>query len=63
LVGATIVTPTKVSLGYIYDFHLTDHVKFGVGGLASRYFVPTGLDAAYGADPTSVMVFVRVKVL
>jgi hypothetical protein len=37
-------------------------VKFGIGGLASRYIVPKGLDAAYGSDPTSFMTFVRLKV-
>ena len=59
---APIFTPTKFSLGYIYDFHLAEHVKLGIGGLASRYIVPKGLDAAYGSDPTSFMTFIRLKV-
>jgi hypothetical protein len=62
-VGAPIFTPTKFSAGYIYDFHLAEHVKFGVGGLASKFLVPSGLNAAYGSDPTSFMLFVRLKVL
>jgi hypothetical protein len=57
-----IFTPTKFSLGYIYDFHLAEHVKFGIGGLASKYLVPSGLNATYGSDPTSFMVFIRLKV-
>jgi hypothetical protein len=61
--GAPIFAPTKFSAGYIYDFHLAEHVKFGVGGLASRYLVPSGLNATYGSDPTSFMVFIRLKVL
>jgi len=56
-----VFTPTKFSLGYIYDFHVAEHVKFGIGGLASRYIVPKGLDTAYGSDPTSFMTFVRLK--
>jgi hypothetical protein len=59
---APIFTPTKFSLGYIYDFHVAEHVKLGIGGLGSRYMVPKGLDAAYGSDPTSFMAFVRLKI-
>ena len=59
---ALVFTPTKSSLGYIYDFHLTEHVKLGIGGLGSRYIVPNGLNTAYGSDPTSFMAFVRVKI-
>jgi len=59
---APIFTPTKFSLGYIYDFHVADHVKLGIGGLGSRYIVPKGLDTAYGSDPTSFMAFVRLKI-
>jgi hypothetical protein len=55
-------TATKFSLGYIYDFHLAEHVKLGIGGLASRYIVPSGLNAAYGSDPTSFMTFIRLKI-
>src|SRR5204863_4644500 len=59
---APVVTPTKFSLGYIYDFHVAEHMKLGIGGLASRYIVPKGLDTAYGSDPTSFMTFMRLKV-
>ncbi len=59
---APVFTPTRFSLGYIYDFHLAEHVKLGIGGLGSRYVVPKGLDAAYGSDPTSFMAFVRLKI-
>jgi hypothetical protein len=61
--SAPIFTPTKFTAGYIYDFHLADHLKLGIGGLASKYLVPSGLSAAYGSDPTSFMVFIRLKVL
>jgi len=59
---APVFTPTKFSLGYIYDFHLAEHVKLGIGGLGSRYIVPKGLDAAYGSDPAAFMAFLRLKI-
>ena len=59
---ALVFTPTKFSLGYIYDFHLAEHVKLGIGGLGSRYIVPKGLETAYGSGPTSFMAFIRLKI-
>jgi hypothetical protein len=53
----------KVSAGAIYDFHLADHVKLGVGGLVSKYAIPSGLLPSYGRDPTSFMAFVRLKLI
>jgi hypothetical protein len=55
-----VFTVEKVSLGYIRDFHLDEHLKLGIGGLVSRYDYPSALDRAYG-DPTSYMIFVRLK--
>jgi hypothetical protein len=52
----------KLSVGGIYDIPLADHLKFGVGGLISRYGVPSGLVPFYGSDPTSYMAFFRLKV-
>jgi hypothetical protein len=59
--GGPIFTPTKFSAGYVYDLRLAEHVKLGIGGLASKYIVPGGLDVVYGRDPTSVMAFIRLK--
>jgi hypothetical protein len=55
-----VFTANKISLGYVRDFHLDEHVKLGIGGLVSRYAYPAALDSAYG-DPTSFMVFLRLK--
>ncbi|MEA2985012.1 MAG: hypothetical protein QOD94_1266 [Alphaproteobacteria bacterium] len=52
----------KISLGGIYDIPIHEHVKFGIGGLVSKYAVPNELKPFYGSDPTSYMVFVRLKV-
>jgi hypothetical protein len=54
-------TVNQLSLGYVRDFRLRDHVKLGVGGVASAYSAPSSLDPAYGRNPTSYMVFVRLK--
>jgi hypothetical protein len=55
-----LYTVEKISLGYIRDVHLDDHLKLGIGGVVSRYDYPSALDRAYG-DPTSYMIFVRLK--
>jgi hypothetical protein len=57
-----IFTANKVSLGYIFDIPIADHLKLGLGGEVSRYAYPAALNAAYGNDPTSYMVFLRLKV-
>ena len=53
----------KLSLGYIYDFPALSHFKFGIGGLVSKYSLPGELDNSYGSDPTSYMLFARLKIL
>jgi len=52
----------KLSLGYIYDFAATLHFKYSIGALVSKYSMPTALESSYGSDPTSYMVFARVKI-
>jgi hypothetical protein len=51
----------KLSLGYVYDIPVAEHVKLGIGGLGSVYALPDSLDDAYGRDPVSGMAFVRLK--
>jgi hypothetical protein len=52
----------KLSVGGIYDFVRTEHAKFGIGALVSRYSLPGELAPFYG-DPTSGMIFARLKVM
>jgi uncharacterized cupredoxin-like copper-binding protein len=52
----------KFSLGYIYDFPIERHLKIGVGGLVSRYSLPSVLESSYG-NPASFMLFARVKII
>jgi hypothetical protein len=56
-----VFTVSKISLGGIYDFVRTQNMKFGIGALASRYGIPDALKSEYG-DPTSYMVFARLKI-
>jgi hypothetical protein len=51
----------KLSLGGIYDFPVADHLKLGIGALMSKYSLPGDLKPLYGNDPTSYMVFLRLK--
>jgi hypothetical protein len=52
----------KLSLGYLYDFPVEGHFKIGIGGLVSKYSLPGELESFYGSDPTSYMIFARMKV-
>jgi hypothetical protein len=52
----------KVSLGFVRDFRVAEHVKFGAGALVSTNFVPRALEALYAGDPKGAMAFVRVKI-
>jgi hypothetical protein len=56
-----VFTVGKITAGGIYDFLKTDHMKIGLGALASRYSIPDALKAEYG-DPTSYMIFARLKI-
>jgi hypothetical protein len=56
-----VFTVNKVSIGGIYDMPLAEHLKLGIGGLVSKYALPSELKRLYGNDPTSYMVFLRLK--
>ncbi|WP_207791129.1 hypothetical protein [Allosphingosinicella flava] len=52
----------KASIGVIRDFEVAPSVKFGIGGLYARNFVPAALEPLYDGDPAGAMAFVRLKV-
>ncbi|MDD5586448.1 MAG: hypothetical protein PHY92_05775 [Alphaproteobacteria bacterium] len=58
-----VIPVNKATAGYIRDFRIAEHVKFGVGGLASGYLYPDKIDRVYGSNPVSYMLFVRLKLL
>ncbi len=59
--AGTIRNVSKLSLGYYRTFSLRAPLALDLGGLVSRYGLPHALNAVYGSDPTSFMLFVRVK--
>jgi hypothetical protein len=61
--GNQVISVNKLTVGYIRDFHIAEHVKFGVGGLVDRYAYPNTVDNEYGAYPTSFMLFMRFKLM
>lgn len=54
---------SKLSVGYLYDIPVAEHLSLGIGGLGSVYALPASLKAAYGAEPLSYMLFTRVKLI
>jgi hypothetical protein len=52
----------KLSAGYIYDIPIAQHLKVGIGGLVSKYSLPSDLQSSYGSSPTSYMIFARLKI-
>ena len=52
---------SEFSLGYVYDIPVGEHFSLGFGAVGSLYALPSALDPAYGSDPSSYMLFVRVK--
>ena len=57
-----VLMVNKLSVGAIYDFYRTEHVKAGIGALVSTYLLPDELKPLYGSDPTSGMIFGRIKI-
>jgi hypothetical protein len=57
-----VLMVNKLSVGGIYDIPVAKNVKFGIGALVSKYALPSELKPLYGSDPTSGMLFARVKV-
>ena len=60
LYGRTF-TIQKLSLGAVYDFAQWAGVRFGAGALLSVYDYPASLNASYGSQPRSFMVFMRAR--
>jgi hypothetical protein len=52
---------SKFSFGYFYTLPIGRPFALDLGGLVSKYALPSELDSTYGADPTSFMLFARFK--
>ena len=51
----------KLTLGYYYDVPTGSGSKVDVGGMVSRYSVPSSMAATYGNNPTAVFMFIRLQ--
>jgi hypothetical protein len=59
-----IVRVSELSLGYVYDIPIFDHLAAGIGGVGTVDFVPSTIAGAYGsANPVSFMAFLRLKTI
>jgi hypothetical protein len=58
-----VMMVNKITIGGIYDFYRIEHFKAGIGALVSKYWLPSELQPLYSSDPTSGMIFARVKVM
>lgn len=54
---------SELSLGYVYDVPVLDHLAAGVGAMATVDFVPSAIEPAYGSNPVSFMTFLRLKAI
>lgn len=52
----------KLSLGYLYDFVSTGPLRWGLGGVVGLPRVPSALDASYGRNPMSYLVFLQARI-
>jgi hypothetical protein len=58
-----IFNVSKLSVGYIHDFHSTEKVTAGIGGMVGVNFLPNDLEEFYGQKrPLSYMGFIRLKI-
>ena len=54
---------SELTLGYVYDVPIWDHLAAGIGAEGTVDFVPSLIDPAYGSNPVSFMAFVRLKTI
>ncbi len=59
---ARVFDVADYTAGYFHSFPLIGRLALDAGGLFSRYTLPTALNATYGADPVSFMLFARVRI-
>lgn len=52
---------SKFSLGYVYDLPVAEHLSLGLGAVGTLYALPSVIEPFYGSNPSSIMLFVRVK--
>jgi hypothetical protein len=56
-----VFSVSTLSVGYVYDIPLAEHLKLGLGAMGSIYDLPATIQPFYGASPNSYMLFTRLK--
>ena len=51
----------RLTVGYFHDVRFNESVRFDVGGLISKNLVPGDMATLYSNNPTSLMMFLRLK--
>jgi hypothetical protein len=51
-----------LSLGYVFDIPVADHLALGLGAMATIDTLPATASQAYGSNPASTMLFTRIKI-
>jgi len=51
-----------VSLGYIYDIRIVEHLALGFGAMGTVDALPSAIDQFYGSGSISYMLFTRLKI-
>jgi hypothetical protein len=59
--AASVYNVSQFTTGYFYTVPFARVLALDLGGLLTRYALPSALDGAYGPDPTSFLLFTRVK--
>lgn len=54
-------TINKLLFGDVHNFYSKDHLDYGIGAYAGVYSFPNSLKAAYGNNPLTCGVFVRIR--
>ena len=60
--GGRVFTVSKLSLGGYHSLPVGP-LAFDLGGLVSKYALPTAIEPAYGSNPTSYLLFARVRIV
>ena len=60
--AGTIFKVSSVSLGYVHDFAMADHLALGLGAMGTIDVLPAALKPIYGSSPLSTMLFTRIKI-
>jgi len=53
---------SALSLGYVYDIPIVDHLALGLGAMGTVNVLPSAIEPSYGSSPTSYMLFTRLKI-